>query len=422
MICSIFADMKRIVTIIAFLACLLSVSGQRNEVYNERIRSLQVIVNGEWTENPPVMRLHTNDELYIGFDDLTHTYHRYVYRIEHCEADWTVSDQIFESDYLAGFNGNPIEDEAEQSLNTTVLYNHYSIFLPNDNCSLKMSGNYRLTVFDEDNDNEKMFSVCFMVAERLMSSSLAITPNTDETVRKYHQQVDMNLSYGNLIVTDYERQLYTVVMQNGRWDNAVINPKPAFIRRDGLQWTHNRNLIFDAGNEYMKFEMFDAHRLSLNIDHRRNIDDYYHTFLMPNEERHSYYYDEDANGAFIIRNSDYYDVNRLCDYEFVHYQIHSPRVVGDVYLNGIWTNDQFTDEYRMTFNPQIDAYEAIVLQKQGYYNYQALVLDRDGRTHPLPAQGNFYETENSYQMLVYYKGNSDRTWRLVSFTNADYKP
>ena len=411
-----------ILATIVLLLCTVYASAQRNEIYNDRIKSLQVVVNGEWTKNPPVMKLHSRDELYIGFDDLTHTYHRYIYKVYHCEADWTVSDQIFESDYLEGFNGNPIEDDAEESLNTTVLYNHYSIFLPNENCSLKMSGNYKLTVMDEDNDNEKMFTVCFMIVEPLMSSSLSVTPNTDFTVRKNHQQVDLSLSFGRVIVSDYSNQLYTVVLQNGRWDNAVLNPKPAFIRRDGLQWTHNKNLIFDAGNEYLKFEMFDVHRLSLNIDYRRNIEDYYHTFLMANDERRNYVYDEDANGAFVIRNSDYDDVNRLCDYEFVHYLIRSPRVMGDVYLNGVWTNDQFIDEYKMTFNPQLDAYEAVVLQKQGYYNYQALVLDRNGTTHPLPSQGNFYETENSYQLLVYYKGNSDRTWRLVSYTNADYKP
>lgn len=413
--------MKKLVFITLFFAFAVVAMAQRNEIYNERIKSVQVVVNGEWTDNPPIMHLRSNDELYIGFDDLTHTYHRYIYRIEHCEADWTVSDQIFESDFLNGLNGNPIEDDAEESINTTVLYNHYSISLPNENCSLKLSGNYKLTVFDEGNDDEKMFTVCFMVAERGMSSSLGVTANTDFTVRKQHQQVDMNVSFGNFIVTDYERQLYTVVLQNARWDNAVINPKPAFIRRDGLQWTHNRDMIFDAGNEYMKFEMFDAHRLSLNIDHRRVIEDYYHTFLMPNEERRNYVYDEDANGAFVIRNSDNYEINRTCDYEFVHYQIHSPRVMGDVYLNGVWTNDQFTDEYKMTFNPQIDAYEAVVLQKQGYYNYQALVLDRNGKAHPLPSQGNFYETENSYQALIYYKGNADRTWRLVSYSNVKYK-
>ena len=393
---------------------------QRHEIFNERIRTLQVIVNNDCTVFPAVMRLGGNDELYIGFDDLTHTYHRYIYRIEHCEADWSRSEEIFESDYLSGFNGNTIDDEPEQSLNTTVLYNHYSIFLPNDRCRLKMSGNYRLTVIDDDT-GEKMLSVCFMIMEEKMSVSLTVTANTDADIYGSKQQVGMNLSYGNITITDHERQLLTVVMQNGRWDNAVWNAKPQFIKRDGLSWNHNRSLIFDAGNEYSKFEMLDAHALTMGIDHRRMYEDYYHTFLFPISERRNYVYDEDADGAFVVRNADNEDVDWMCDYEFVHYAVESPRVHGEVYLNGNFTNDLFPEEYRMDYNAATGCYEAVVLQKQGYYNYQALVMDDEGVTRPLPSQGNFHETENNYQALVYYRGNTDRTWRLVGYTKADFK-
>ena len=411
---------KRLVFILLFtVADIIVCQAQRNEIFNERIKTLQVIVNNDCTVFPAVMRLDSDDELYIGFDDLTHTYHRYIYKIEHCEADWTISDQIFESDYLAGFNGNTIDDEPEQSLNTTVLYNHYSIYLPNQRCSLKMSGNYRLTVYDDDND-EKMFSVCFMVLEQKMSVSLSVTGNTDTDIYHSHQQVEMSLNYGSINITDHDRQICTVVMQNGRWDNAVMNLAPTYIKRDGLSWSHNKGLIFDAGNEYSKFEMLDVHALTMGIDHRRNYEDYYHTFLFPISERRNYVYDEDADGAFVIRNADNDDVDYLCDYEFVHYAIESPRLHDEVYLNGNWTNDLFADEYKMEYNIATGCYEAIVLQKQGYYNYQALVLDADGRTHPLPSQGNFYETENNYQALVYYKGNTDRTWKLVGYTSADF--
>lgn len=394
---------------------IVTCHAQKNEIFNDRIKTLQVVVNGNWLDNPPIMHLNSDDKLYIGFDDLTHSYHRYIYKIEHCEADWTTSNEIFESDYLWGVNGSPIEEEPEKSLNTTVLFSHYNIQIPNDNCSLRMSGNYRLTVFDDDNNGEKMFSACFMVAESGMSVAMRMTTNTDIDVNRSHQQIEMDLNYGNINVTDHERQLRTVIMQNARWDNAVINPKPTYIKREGLTWSHNRDLIFDAGNEYLKFEMFDVHSLSMGIDYRQNIEDYYHTFLMPIGERKTYSYDEDANGAFVVRNSEAYDCDRLCDYEFVHYSIASPRVYGDVYLNGIWTNDNFIPEYQMTYNSKMECYEAIVLQKQGYYSYQVLVVDKNGHISPLPSQGSFYETQNNYQALVYYRGNSDRTWRLVGY-------
>ena len=39
----------------------------------------------------------------------------------------------------------------------------------------------------------------------------------------------------------------------------------------------------------------------------------------------------------------------------------------------------------------------------------------DGTLHPVSTEGNFYQTENSYQMLIYYKGIGQRTYRLVGY-------
>lgn len=420
-LCSRMNNKSRLLLFISLLLTATVMFGQRHEIYNDRIHTLQVMVDDEWMEMP-VMKLNGDNRLYITFDDLTHTYHRYIYKIEHCEADWSKSESIFQSDYMNGYDGNPIEDEAVQSLNTTVLYSNYCITIPNENCSLKMSGNYRLTVYDDDNHQEKILSACFMVVEPLMSVALSASSNTDIDVNRTHQQVDMTVGFGNVNITDPENQIHTVVMQNGRWDTAVEGVAPNYRQRDRLVWTHNRNFIFEGGNEYCKFEMFDVHRLTMNIDYRRNIEEYYHTFLFPIDERRHYVYDEDADGAFLIRNGDDIESN-MCDYEFVHYKIKSPiQAPGKVYLNGKWTYDQFTDDYLMEYNLREQCYEATILQKQGYYNYQVVYLDSKGKAHPLPSQGNFFETENKYQALVYYKGNADRTWRLVGYQNVVFKP
>ena len=65
--------------------------------------------------------------------------------------------------------------------------------------------------------------------------------------------------------------------------------------------------------------------------------------------------------------------------------------------------------------------EAVVLQKQGYYNYQYLMRDADGTVRPVPEEGSFFQTENRYQALVYYKGSGDRTWRLVGYGQTTTK-
>ena len=412
-------------TIHRLLIMLLSVTpiathAQRNEILNDRIATLQVVAGDDWL-SPPVTFLQ-GKPIHISFDDLTHEYHRYTYKIQHCEADWSVSDGLFESDYIDGFtDGNLIED-TEESLNTNMLYTHYRLTIPNKNCRLKMSGNYRLTVYDDNNDEEPMFSACFMVVEPRMSVSMTISPNTDIDVNKSHQQVSMALNYNGVHVTDPTSQLHRVVMQNGRWDNAILNARPQYTMNDGLRWEHCRALIFDAGNEYHKFEVLDTDHPTLGIDRIRWDGERFHAFVFTNEPRPNYLYDEDANGAFYIRNSDNIENDRLTDYVMVHFQLMCPSPVeGDVYLNGVWTNDQFLPEYQMEYDEVSKSYQAAILLKMGYYSYQYLLVDNDGYTHVMPTEGNFFQTENKYQALVYYREPGGRADLLVGYQQVQTK-
>ena len=149
--------MKSIITLLLVLLTGVQVTrAQRNEIFSDRIATLQVVAGTDWL-SPPVTFLN-GSPIHIAFDDLTHDYHRYTYKLEHCEADWSVSDGLFESDYIDGFlEGNLIED-IQESLNTNVLYTHYHLTIPNEHCRLKMSGNYKVEVYDDNDDSEPMLT------------------------------------------------------------------------------------------------------------------------------------------------------------------------------------------------------------------------------------------------------------------------
>ena len=402
--------MKKLVMML--LSSLALTASARSVVLSPQVKTLQVVVNQDWL-SPAVMRLGTDDVLNVGFDELSHTYHRYVYKLEHCEADWSPSDDIFESDWLEGFNGNPIEDY-ENSLNTTVLYTHYRLQIPNDRCRLKMSGNYRLHVYDEE-DDEEVLCAEFRVVEPLMNVGLSVTTNTDVDFNMSHQQVSMTVSYGTLSVTNEAAQVWTVVAQNGREDNQKVNVRPNYIQPGRLVWEHNRGLIFDAGNEYHKYEVLDVSHPTMGID-RIDWDGHnYQAYPFVNTPRRSYLYDQDANGAFYIRNSDNIENDRTCDYVYVNYKLQpADRYDADVIVDGVWTTEQATD-YTMTYEETDRSYNARILQKQGYYSYQYLLRRNDGQTAVMPEEGSFFETENKYQAFIYYKGVADRTWRLVGY-------
>lgn len=403
--------MKKLLT--ALLWPLALTASGRSVVLSPQVKTLQVVVNQDWL-SPAVMRLGSDDVLHIGFDELSHTYHRYVYKLEHCEADWSASDDIFESDWLEGFNGNPIEDY-ENSLNTTVLYTHYRLQIPNDRCRLKMSGNYRLHVYDEDDDDEEVLCAEFRVVEPVTTVGLSVTTNTDVDFNVSHQQVSMTVGYGSLSVSNESAQLWTVVMQNGREDNQKVNVSPNYKQPGRLVWEHNRGLIFDAGNEYHKYEVLDVSHATMGLDRIVWDGRHYQAYPFANTPRRSYLYDQDANGAFYIRNSDNIENDRTCDYVYVNYRLQpADGYDADVIVDGAWTTEQSTD-YTMTYDATERSYTARILQKQGYYSYQYVLRSADGQTSVLPEEGSFFETENKYQAFVYYKGVADRTWRLVGY-------
>ena len=412
--------MKKTSFIMLMLLAVACAVNSRNTIYSPQVKTLQVVVNQDWL-SPPVMKLNSGDVLDISFDELSHNYHRFVYKIEHCEADWSVSDGLFESDYLEGFNNNPIENY-QNSINTTVLYTHYSLRIPNDKCRLKMSGNYRLTVFDEDNGNEKILEAEFMVVEPLMQIGLEVTTNTDIDLNDSHQQLSMNLNYGPINITNNTEQIYTIVTQNANSVGAKINVRPNIINNRGMQWSHNKELIFDAGNEYHKYEILALSHPTMGIDRIVWDGHHYHVYPFMAVPRPNYLYDHDANGAFYIRNSDNIENDYTCDYAYVHYKLKSPYAENTTLaVDGWWTTDSCRDNYTMSYDQTDGTYNATLLQKQGYYSYRFIGIDNTGMAVIPPSEGSFYQTENRYQAYVYYRGTGDRTWRLVGYRQIGFQ-
>lgn len=413
--------MRLLLAMLMFTASTRTRAGHR--ILAPNIKTLQVVVNQQWTKTP-VMTLRSNDVLHVSFDELSHNYHRFVCHLEHCEPDWSPTEGLFESDWLQGFNDVAIEDY-ENSLNTTVLYTHYQISLPNEQQRLKLSGNYRLSVIDQDDDDRVVLVAEFRVVEPLMNVGLGITANTDVDHNDSHQQVAMTVNYNTVKVTNAGEQLQTFVMQNGREDNMKANVRPNFITPKGLKWEHNRQLIFEAGNEYHKYEILDVSHPTMGLDRMvwDEDEERYHAYPLICEPRRNYTYDEDANGAFYIRNSDNIENDRISDYVWVHYKLMPARQYSDALLtvDGRWTVEP-ADTYTMSYDESDHSYNATILQKQGYYNYQLRMVDLDGTTHSVPEEGSFYQTQNSYEAYVYYRGTGERTWRLVGYQEVVFKP
>ena len=419
--------MKRLVFIFIYcLACLfpLSISAQRHEINDDNIRSLQVVANHKWMELP-IMVLN-DGKMCIDFDDLTHTYRRLTYRLVHCEADWKPSVGLFESDVVDGFIAGYKIDDLTESILTNTLYTHYHLDIPNDKCRPKLSGNYRLSVYDEDDNSadRPLLTACFMLtepAESSMGVRLNITTQTDQSINREHQQAEMQVDYGNYMVSNPQQQIKTVVLQNRNWLDARWNSKPQYVMSNSLRWAHNQNYIFWAGNEYRKFEILSTDVTTMGVDKISWDGKNFHANLFPTTPFLNYLYDEDADGAFLIRNSDNVDINTTSDYILTHFQLNTPFPYPyRIFLNGDWTYDRLLPAYEMTYNAAGGYYEAVVPLKLGYYNYQFLATDEQGRLSSFRVDNSHYQTENSYQALVYFRPQGGRTDKLVGYANVRF--
>lgn len=409
---------------VLIVGCLLAPSlkstAQTNGTFIDNLKTLQVKANGEWGE-PPVILMGGSNFVEISFDDLQHDYVRYTYTITHCNSDWQQSE-LYDGDYMTGINGNTVIDEYDQSMNTEMMYNHYSFTLPNEEHHLLVSGNYRVDIYEDDNDSP-VATACFSVIEPKIGIDISVSANTDIDTYQTHQQVDFNINYQNYITSNPEAEFIPVVLQNHRWDTHVYGVKPTYLRNNQLVYTHNRNLIFNAGNEYRRFEILDKYVPTMRVDVMKYEEPYYHAYVFEDLQRINYKYDEDQNGRFLIRNSDNIENDTESDYFYTHFALKMPQLGGgDMFINGDLTYGRFEEEYKMTYNLIDHQYEIVLPLKQGSYNYQYLFKREDedaGQT--AQSEGNFYQTENEYYVYVYHHAFGARYDKLVGFQSFKFK-
>ncbi|WP_272959952.1 DUF5103 domain-containing protein [Barnesiella viscericola] len=399
---------------LALTAQSLSDQPYETRSFSDRFKTLRTQVEGRELF-PPIIDLNTNEHITISFDEMTEEVSYLQYSLVHCNADWRPS-ALSDLEYLDGFNTNPIE-EFDFSMATFAHYVHYSLTLPNEDVQFKVSGNYVLLVYPENEPERVLLQVCFSVYENNILVAPSVTSRTDIDYNREHQQVSVTLNANNYRIQNPYNELKVSVTQNGRRDNEVIVNRPLRIQGSQIFFDHDRNLIFEAGNEFRRFEMVATRYAGLGVSNIYHFDPYYHVELTPVKPRSesSYLYDQTQNGRFVIRQSGASDSDTEADYFVVHFTLDSdPIPGGKIYIDGELTNHLYSPYNEMVYNPQTEQYEKTLLLKQGSYNYQYLFLPDGTRTATAaPVEGNYYQTVNEYLVKVYHRAPGERYDRLI---------
>lgn len=394
----------------------------QNAVFRDEIKSVQLYREGNELSNP-VFELRSDVRLLLKFDDLAEDVKNYSYTIIHCDASWNES-YIQQSEYLSGFPDNPITDYA-MSFNTTIKFVNYQLTIPNDDCSLKYSGNYALVVF-EGNDRKSLVLIQrFYVVEPKVRIEGLVKKATFDPFNGENQEVDFKIINEQLRLLNPQEDIKVVLMQNRRWDNAVLGLKPRFIQNNVLSYDYDKENVFPGGNEFRYFDLRTKRYNGENVENIKFIRPYFHVTILPDGIRNNKKFMpyKEMNGNFVIESLDRVtDTDTECDYMFVHFYLpmQSQLVGGSVNVFGALTGWNANKSNEMKWNYESAGYELSLLLKQGYYNYQYVyVPDGAKKADSVNLEGSFFLTENAYEIFAYYRDPSSRYDRLVGFVTLN---
>lgn len=388
----------------------------RTQVADSRFKSLQVHLAGN-DYFPPIITLNGEDKIKISFDELNEERSYLRYSVVHCNADWQPSD-LLESEYVSGFNYADITDY-KFSMGTLCHYVHYSFTLPNDEINFLVSGNYLVKVYYDDDPDNILLQARFYVSENAVSVGTSVTSRTDIDYNNKHQQVSFVIDTKDYHIRNMYSDIKAFVSQNSRIDNEVMVDRPLMVSGKKITYDHNKNLIFEAGNEFRRMETVAQHGISMNVEKMTFHHPFYHAQLFTDHIRDNepYIYDRTQMGRFTIRSSEATDSDNGAEYIMTHFTLDTGGQLsnGDIYLNGEFTNNLFTPTTLMKYDPSTGLYTTNLLLKQGAYNYQYLFVPHISTQGYSSIEGNKYQTVNEYLVRVYHRDPAARYDRLIGF-------
>ncbi|WP_294818758.1 DUF5103 domain-containing protein [uncultured Flavobacterium sp.] len=382
------------------------------------IKTVSFIQNNENVY--PYFRL--GEPFRLVFDDLFGNEANYYYLIQHCNYDWTPSSMLSVNDYLQGFDSQRIQNY-ENSFNTLQIYSRYTLAFPNKFTTIKLSGNYMLKILNED--REVVFSRKIVIYENEVAVPVQVKRARGMEDINEKQNLDFSVKTNAFIFQSPLQNVKVALLQNGRFDNAIYNVKPQYTIGNDLIYKYDKETQFWAGNEFHYFENKDV-RNAINNVLRITSGEVYNTILYTNEARgnNPYTYYPDVNGNFVTRNANPNVTNTFleADYTWVFFSLSAPAYFGknDIYVGGMFNNYAKTDEFKLEYNEKTKLYEKAIMMKQGFNNFQYIIADKSGKVNSKDAiDGNFYQTENDYNIFVYYRENNERYDRVIGRGSAN---
>lgn len=393
-------------------------SGFEDQVMEENIQSVRLYSKtADFSSQmaSPVIPLHSPRPLTLEFDDIAYEPDRYSAAIIHCNADWTPSG-LKPADYLTQYNEFNV-NEYEYSINTRIPYIHFTFKVP----QVTKSGNYVLKVYRGRQEDEVILVKRFMVYDNQVKVGAAVVPPSKTGDRQTSHQINFNINYADRELIDPVNNVKVIVRQNQRWDNAISGLKPTFIRDDRSMLEYqlfDGSNTFSAGNEFRFVDLRYTRSRGQNISAVRIEEDavFAETTLDQARDDQAYLEYLDLNGQYGIFTYDKNNHDLESEYVLITFNLQSDKLPQDPYVLGALSNWGKAPGARMAYDEELKGYKATLLLKQGWYDYLYGFAAADDAYSTKEIEGEHFQTENEYEIFVYYRAMGSRYDELVGYT------
>lgn len=358
-----------------------------------------------------VLNLGSENSAALHFDDLGLSYPSYFFRLIHCQSDWKPSP-LSDIEFLTDFNDIPLRDP-ESSQGTKVPYLHYSVPIP----SLKVSGNYIAMVYNKRNKKDTVLTVRFSVAEQVIKISSQFSFGRTNELRASHQTIDFKLFIPPNLNYSGEEQLRIHIRQNHASNNLLQRlPTGQFnLQENTLTFPFfDQENAFPGSNEFRLIDLRSSQQKLSFVDQINTEEKINQIFTQLEQAQGIYPYVQrnDMNGSYVIESYENRGNQLQADYVKCLFRLKPPLTADETYVVGGFNNYRLSD--KMELNPRTGYLENTQTLKQGIYNYQFKSINPSNSA----LEGNHAQTENVYELLIYFQKPGTRYEALVGYTTV----
>ncbi len=281
---------------------------------------------------------------------------------------------------------------------------HYKGSFPNKNITFPFPGKWQVYITDVQDTSQVYDWGRFIVAEKFIPLKTKIEKgrmqgeisDNNELDRIFNLSVEFNIP-DSLYPANIEQ---IEIIENHKDEYPVLLTKERYVDHHFFEWNGTNEFKFKVdnlkpGNEYRRVNLKNKNLYSPPVTkaHFYNSIDYSRFYRKGKK---------DFNGGFKLVNYK----NEYADYMTAIFEFKPPNPAGeDIFIVGPFTNWEVLPGYKLDLKNSV--YSIGIDLKRGVYDYQYVtgvingnkVEDIDWYIY----EGNFWETENVYNILLYYR-------------------